>query len=1454
MGRPRRIFIGLLKASAWSLAGLLVILAGVVTILHTGWGRERVREILVAQARAAVDGDVVIESIGGFLLSRPVLRGVSLRDRSGRPVVEADAVEIEYNLLSLLRRTFRADKINVLRPRLRLSVLPAGDLNIARLFATSKEPAGSASEWTVMLQGIEIRDGSVILKTGGREYHVSDVEMDADVRADADGADLRVGRLSARWADGESRLHAGDLELRRDGSLEAAFAAEVPAGDIRRLLPDTGWKADLNLTGTISRQGEQDPLHLGIEGRLAQASFKAQWQVRPETPTAGGTIEFQGLDPGALDRRIPSGKLAGKLEADLDFGDPAGPKAGARGSLTGSLGGAVLDKLDFDAAIQGGSLRGTVSAAVLHGNLHATFSLLVDRDPVVVESARITGSTRDLGAWLAGAAGSLEVEASIQGPVHDLTSRGSVRAEGLRIGDLGMRSARAGFSASGLLRDPRGRAEVDARGISHQGRILGSIHSVVKSDDRGRVFEVSFRTPASGEPYALEGDLTVRRLERRVSVDLRRLRLITKSLAWDATAKEIAWDPTGRLSIGGLKVSSAAGSIYVDGYLRETPAGWRPGDLRLQVGRLDLEKVLGALPEGLGPSLHGRLDLEARATGTKGGLNLSADGKYEDLILKPGAPGLSGSLRIRLDPHRITADVTTGAPALGRLELSGEARAPPDALNVAAWKRIGLASVSRLRAGLVDIDLGRVLNLAGLPPVLGGKASGSVVSDGSFRSVDVDLSVRDLKTDLIEDRVQAKVKASLHAGRLILDASAGTDRLGSLQIEARVRAPGDPLDPDGWHRAAVGGLESLQAGWRDVDLGRLAEIFPALPLREGKASADIQIREGSDPVVDLSLREVRLAGLSTPVGAGVTATIGRERIEARAEASLGAEHLGEAQFTLDAGRDSLEAGRPADLLAARTAGTAEIRNLPLRLLAEILDLGTPLEGTLEARISLAGTLLKPVIRAQAEISSGRIGNVGLDKLTADVRLDEESLSLQASGRQPGEGYLDLDLNVDRKESEPIDLHLTATRFRLGPLAGLARLGALADLDGIFDAELRVRGTRDATRAEGWLELRDGRLRLSRALRPLHGISLKARLRDRWLSVDATARSDEGTVSIGADAVMDGLLPREATATVSTQRFPVMAGGMLLHADANLEFAARREGALWKMSADIRDGTIRLPAEKGFELHDTGPLEDVVWTGAPAAGPGPGDPAAQEDAPAPALRLHLVSPGTVTVRDQDVDARLRVDMDVTLVDGQTSATGIVEVASGHAVVFGRRYEIKNARASFRGVMPPDPEIDLNLVHDFGTVKVTISVSGTARRPEIDLRSDPPGYDRTQLLAIVLGRDPGEPGGDSRTLEDRALGVASGLLLSRVQSTVRSKLPIDTLRVDTEPGPDQTTRLTVGKWITEDIFVAYRHRLGSRENENANEANIEYRLGHNWILEGSYGDSGKGGVDILWVKRF
>lgn len=64
----------------------------------------------------------------------------------------------------------------------------------------------------------------------------------------------------------------------------------------------------------------------------------------------------------------------------------------------------------------------------------------------------------------------------------------------------------------------------------------------------------------------------------------------------------------------------------------------------------------------------------------------------------------------------------------------------------------------------------------------------------------------------------------------------------------------------------------------------------------------------------------------------------------------------------------------------------------------------------------------------------------------------------------------------------------------------------------------------------------------------------------------------------------------------------------------------------------------------------------------------------------------------------------------------------------------------------------------------------------------------------------------------------------------------------------------SRVTVGKWITDRIFIGYDYSFGAKDDENANEGVVEVRLGRGWILESRYGDRGEGSLDFVWVRRF
>jgi hypothetical protein len=90
-------------------------------------------------------------------------------------------------------------------------------------------------------------------------------------------------------------------------------------------------------------------------------------------------------------------------------------------------------------------------------------------------------------------------------------------------------------------------------------------------------------------------------------------------------------------------------------------------------------------------------------------------------------------------------------------------------------------------------------------------------------------------------------------------------------------------------------------------------------------------------------------------------------------------------------------------------------------------------------------------------------------------------------------------------------------------------------------------------------------------------------------------------------------------------------------------------------------------------------------------------------------------------------------------------------------------------------------------------------------------------------------------------------------------VNQLVPIDVITVKQESlatVATPTTLLSLGKWFTSDIYVAYRHRfIGDLEvTQNTDEGLLQYFFLRRWRLDVVFGDAGNGSADVLWVKRW
>jgi len=156
-------------------------------------------------------------------------------------------------------------------------------------------------------------------------------------------------------------------------------------------------------------------------------------------------------------------------------------------------------------------------------------------------------------------------------------------------------------------------------------------------------------------------------------------------------------------------------------------------------------------------------------------------------------------------------------------------------------------------------------------------------------------------------------------------------------------------------------------------------------------------------------------------------------------------------------------------------------------------------------------------------------------------------------------------------------------------------------------------------------------------------------------------------------------------------------------------------------------------------------------------------------------------------------------------------------------------------------------------------VAIDLGGRQEQPDLKLSSSDGEFDQSQLLGFVLGGSPDDMeqrSGSDNDVTQQAIDAASGLLFGQVQPLLRRIVPVDVLSVKRKTGATEETLVTVGKWISADLFLGYRHRFAedSAETQNTNEGTLEWYFSRRWRLEVVGGDRGEGSADVLWINRW
>lgn len=1286
--------------------------------------------------------------------------------------------------------------------------------------------------------------------------------------------------------------------MRDRNGVVGSFNAAVTAADVRALVPGARLTGSGVLAGFASQEGGDAPLRVVAFGAVGGAALGvvADAALPPREMSARGSVFFAGAEPHLIWGGAPAGRLSGWASGSYAGTGVRGATARLELGGKGVLRRVEVDALRLSASLDRGRTRAKVTAASPLGKLAADAAVQLPgegetADALVIESAHASGLVKNIAQVerLLGrrpsASGPLAFDARAHGRPRDLAV--ALHASSPRVSrqDLHVLSLDLDVDLAHLPGRPVGTVAVRARDLVKGRQSHGPVS--VNAELEGRRATADFvaggRDGFAARGTALIADLT----SGAPSIEFPTLAIKTRKLDWKGKGR-LAIGQGGATIAGGVDLSSQAGTVGLDATIERRGATLRgPVDLTADVDLGQLSDALGA-PRKLGqPAVQGKATVRAHVTLPAGPGTVEAD---LQAVSWNHLRGASGSLRAKLAGRRLEAVVDARVDKIGAVHAVAEVDTPRALTDARAWKRMRANAVDTVTIDADKIDLHALASAFDDRRLEAGTAKVHAELGRGLRTGKLDVTLSGTRVKPREDLTiafEGRAGLELAADQIRVALRVDAGRRGQITLDADLDRPARPFDPAVWRQAGTGVIRQLELQATRIDLAQFEAAAPGRSARiqkkekTGRLPAEVMQR----PRLDLRGKvDVELS--VGPQGKVIAGRVALDGVRARRFAIPISGELRLVASPKDTGgsllletggapivRGSLATSLGTEALADLDRIGERLRASPLRV-----DLEIPTQsvsrlaslagkwqatGSLSGFVQVRGTASAPVVKAQLHAPGLTAEGVRFARLDLDARYQASGWYGRAYAEQDGGGVLKLEARQGSEvpagqSRDRLTLRLMAHQFRLAFLSPLWNQpgGGLTHLDGVLSARLTAAGTLQQPRVDGWIKVRDGEARYPTALRPLDRMTVDVKIAKSVATIAVAARSRPGKLKLEGTFAFDRPAASHFDLKLKARDLPVLAGSQLLSVDGNVSSNGRLKNRLWTITTTIGKGVVvRLPSQGTSKLHDTAPLEDVTFVDPAGLAEAEGRRQAKKTTDAIGVRMKILTDNRIIVRGDIVRTDLRVKLVVTMIEGKTSVTGTVDAVRGWVEIIGRRYDIERAWVVFEGEMPPDPRLDVRVSHRFPETTLYIDVVGPLSKPNVAFASDSGQYDQAQLLAMVLGSEPGDTQQDADT-SHKAAGAAAALIAGQVTTAIkRSGLPIDALKVGTEAGSEQQiSYVTVGKWITDRMFIAYRRRFTSEVNENQNEGVFQHYFARDWMWEGAAGDRGTASVDLLWVVPF
>ncbi|MDY0109522.1 MAG: translocation/assembly module TamB domain-containing protein [Candidatus Krumholzibacteria bacterium] len=338
--------------------------------------------------------------------------------------------------------------------------------------------------------------------------------------------------------------------------------------------------------------------------------------------------------------------------------------------------------------------------------------------------------------------------------------------------------------------------------------------------------------------------------------------------------------------------------------------------------------------------------------------------------------------------------------------------------------------------------------------------------------------------------------------------------------------------------------------------------------------------------------------------------------------------------------------------------------------------------------------------------------------------------------------------------------------------------------------------------------------------------------------------------------------------------------LAMHGEVNL--AGTSHAPVIRGGMRVEGGLLRLPDPPPVLLPAAG--DALLWHGAaPAAAAAPNGPVAAAVAAAadttvgsahrrageageaavaepaasalpsslPDLVFSVTSPGGLWLRGQGLDVELAGDLALLLRGGRIAVEGELQAVQGTMRQLGHLFRLERGRVVFDGSETElNPELDLSLGVRVGQYAIGILLGGTATAPTLRFTSDPELSEGDILGTLLFGKPLDElDEGQSGLLASRAAQIAAAYGSTRLQESLARQLGVDVVSLAPREGDEETTALTVGKYLSPRVMLRYEQLL--REG-SAFFVHLDYAFAGAFRLHTQVSQGEESGVQLKWLR--